>query len=123
MPGAFRPARPGWHGTALLMIRPGPEGAASNLTSRPRGVRLLRGVLRLVLDPEFLELGAQGLARDAEQLRGARLVALTHRQRVLDRELLDLVHRTHHARRERRAAAGPGGRGATAGQLGPHVLR
>src|SRR5690242_7618824 len=51
---------------------PGPVGTALG------SARLLGIVPERVL----LELGAQGLARDAEQLRGARLVALAHLERV-----------------------------------------
>src|SRR5262249_56127953 len=67
-------------------------------------------VLGVVADRVLLQLRAQRLARDAEQRRGARLVAVADAQRVLDRHLLQLGERPHRAGRERIArerAPGP----------------
>src|SRR5262245_52820466 len=58
-------------------------------------------ILRVVADRVLLEFRAQGLARDAQHRGGARLVALAHAQRVLDRHLLQLGERADGARGER----------------------
>src|SRR5258705_85337 len=104
-------------GTGRWALVPARAGAA-----RP-GSAVLARVLGIVVEREFLELGAQGLARDAEQLGGAGLVALAHPERVLDRQLLDLDQRAHHPGGERTGRTrGTARRGAAARQLGGQVL-
>ena len=85
---AFRPAHLAVRGPDPGAVGGAGSGRTASSTSSPPSSAMR----------ELLELGAQRLARDAEQLGGARLVAGAHLERVLDRHALDLGERPHDVR-------------------------